>query len=299
MQRVLNFLLTKVSSAEEKDDIATLQARRAPSDSCHLVLTAPCMQDGVRLLMTQLMALPAHKRSIADLRAAGEYVDLADLWLQIDTYLDGLDCSVHTEENARRVHDALMLLLCFREHPVTRPTCMRLLLVPGVVEACSLCTAVGCLGNSWSGATAVIRHYKTAGTYGDHTITVKPGSRTEDMLQQYTTWARQLLVTDQGVTALFLTHYGRAFTTDGTFNMYLPRLLFRISGAKLSWTKVRAACAAGHACCSRPASLHSCATSPPTGSCLWPRLTSWRGWRPACRLGVHGHGGRWCMPCAC
>ncbi len=39
-----------------------------------------------------------------------------------------------------------MLLLCFRERPVTRPTCMRLLLVPGVqrvLQACTLCSVPG------------------------------------------------------------------------------------------------------------------------------------------------------------
>ena len=69
-----------------------------------------------------------------------------------------------------------ILLLCFRERPVTRPTCMRLLLVPGVLQACTLCSVPGCLGNAWDGITAIIRHHKTASTYGTHTITVLEGS---------------------------------------------------------------------------------------------------------------------------
>ena len=174
-----------------------------------------------------------------ELRQAGEYVELAELWLQIDGYLQETDLTEHTETNARRVHDALMLLLCFREHPITRPTCMRLLQVPGEPQPCSLCTVPGCLGNSWTGNTAVIRHYKTAGTYGAHTITVQPGSMTELMLQEYTAWARALLLKDLSSNALFLTRYGKPFIRDGCFNKYLPRLLQAVSGAKLSWTKVR------------------------------------------------------------
>ena len=222
--------------------------------------------------------------------------------MQIDAYLDSMDFSVHTEANARRAHDALMLLLCFREHPVTRPTCMRLLLVPGVVEACSQCSVAGCLGNSWTGNTAVIRHYKTASTYGNHTITVQPGSKTEQVMLQYTSWARPLLLKEPNSNALFLTRYGRPFIRDGCFNKYLPRLLLTLSGAKLSWTKARAAAAAA-AAATAPAranghSAHpgSCATSPPTVWCHWPLLTSWRAWLPACRRGAHGrctaHGAR-------
>ena len=184
--------------------------------------------------------MPSDKRSIDELRQAGEYVDLAELWLQIDTFLDELDYTVHSEVNARRVHDALMLLLCFREHPITRPTCIRLLLVPGVQEPCSLCTTPGCLGNSWTGRTAVIRHYKTSGTYGNHSITVVEGSRTELVLKQYVSWARPLLLKDHSSSALFLTRYGKPFSRDGCFNKYLPRLLQTVSGAKLSWTKARA-----------------------------------------------------------
>jgi len=194
---------------------------------------------------------------------------------------------VHTEANARRVHDALMLLLCFREHPITRPTCMRLLLVPGVVEACSLCTVAGCLGNSWQGDTAVIRHYKTASTYGNHTITVVPGSKTQLVLQEYTSWARPLLLKETSSNALFLTRYGRPFIRDGCFNKYLPRLLLAVSGAKLSWTKVRPAAPVPRSvhAGTHPAASCSCATSRPTAWCHWPQLTSWRGWLPACRRG--------------
>ena len=213
--------------------------------------------------------------------------------MQIDSFLDSTDFSAHTELNARRTHDALMLLLCFREHPVTRPTCMRLLLVPGVQEPCSQCTVPGCLGNSWVGNVAVIRHYKTASTYGNHTITVQPGSRTEQVLQEYCSWARPLLLKDTSSNALFLTRFGRPFIRDGCFNKYLPRLLQQLSGAKLSWTKVSSRsrrCTQLRSCAlldSRLARPDSFATSPPTGSCHWPLLTSWRAWLPACRPGTH------------
>ena len=200
-----------------------------------------------------------------------------------------MDYSVHTEANARRVHDALMLLLCFREHPVTRPTCMRLLLVPGVLQACTLCSVPGCLGNAWDGITAIIRHHKTASTYGTHTITVLEGSKTQMVLQEYVSWARPLLVKDSTDYALFLTRYGKGFTRDGCFNKYLPRLLQQVSGAQLSWTKVswgalRTACGD----VSHPFHLpRSCATSRPTAWCHWQLLSSLKALQPACRRGVH------------
>ena len=284
---VHEYLLSKLTNADERADVAALQARAA------LLCTASWhphppkhTQDCTRLLCNQLRALPAHKRSVEELREAGEYADLAELWLQIDTYLDSIDFSVHTEANARKAHDALMLLLCFREHPITRPTCMRLLLVPGVLEACNQCSVAGCLGNSWQGNTAVIRHYKTAGTYGNHVITVQPGSKTEQVLEQYTTWARPLLLKEPASSALFLTRYGRPFIRDGCFNKYLPRLLLGLSGAKLSWTKVRLCDSLPGAAGTHTASPCSCATSPPTVWCHWPQLTSWRAWLPACRRGA-------------
>jgi len=233
--------------------------------------------------------LPSDKRSIEELRQAGEYVDLAELWLQIDTFLAELDFSEHTEANARRFHDALMLLLCFREHPITRPTCIRLLLVPGVQVPCSVCTTAGCLGNSWTGRTAVIRHYKTSGTYGSHSITVQEGSKTELVLKEYMSWARPLLLKDTSSHALFLTRYGKPFIREGCFNKYLPRLLQVLSGAKLSWTKARAVPAAGAARARAYTDItpsHSCGTSPPTAWCHWQLLSSWRAWLPACRPGA-------------
>jgi hypothetical protein len=247
------------------------------------------LQECTRRLCNQLRALPSDKRSIEELRQAGEYVDLAELWVQIDTFLDELDYSEHTEVNARRIHDALMLLLCFREHPITRPTCIRLLLVPGVQLPCSLCTVPGCLGNSWSGRTAVIRHYKTSGTYGSHSITVQEGSRTELVLKEYICWARPMLLKDTSSHALFLTRYGKPFIRDGCFNKYLPRLLQSLSGAKLSWTKARAAARAAPAwrrANTHIAPSHSCDTSPPTAWCHWQLLSNWRAWLHACRRGA-------------
>ena len=64
---------------------------------------------------------------------------------------------------------------------------------------------------------------------------VQPGSRIELFLQNYTDWARPLLV-QEDTNALFLNVRGRAFYSDGSFNKYLPRLL--AGCAKLSWTKV-------------------------------------------------------------
>ena len=284
--RIQAYLLSKATNADEKADIAALQARPVQLCSTPCSADSPAaLQDCTRLLCNQLRALPSNKRSIEELRQAGEYADLAELWLQIDTFVADTDFAVRSEVNARRVHDALMLLLCFREHPITRPTCMRLLLVPGVVEACSLCSTPGCLGNSWTGNTAVIRHYKTAATYGNHAITVQPGSKTELVLDHYTSWARQLLLKDTSSNALFLTRYGKPFIRDGCFNKYLPRLLQTVSGAKLSWTKARAPAAAA-ASCTHAQHPHSCATSPPTAWCHWPLLSSWTDWQPACKRGA-------------
>lgn len=217
--RLQQYYLALATNADEKADILSLQ-------------------ESTRVLVNQLKALPAHKRSLEELRAAGEYCDLAELWLHIDTFLAEVDYTLHTPANARVVHDALMLLFCFRDHPVTRPTCIRYLLLPGTVEACRQCTVAGCLGNSWSGMTAIIRHFKTASTYGTHAITVQAGSRTEFVLGEYVAWSRPLLIKDASSNALFLTRHGRPFIRDGCFNKYLPRLLLQVSGAKLSWTKV-------------------------------------------------------------
>ncbi len=72
---------------------------------------------------------------------------------------------------------------------------MRLLLVPDVLQACTLCSVPGCcLGNAWDGITAIIRHHKTASTYGTHSITVLEGSKTQMVPQEYVSWARPLLV---------------------------------------------------------------------------------------------------------
>ncbi len=179
-----------------------------------------------------------HKPTVESLRLAGKYCDLSDLWLYCDSVVEKVDLSVHTDINARAVHDALMILLCLRENPVTRPTCVRLLLQPGVVEECSICDLEGCLGNSWQGLNAVFSHYKTASTYGVHMIKVEPGSKTELFLENYCDWARDLLV--QGDTnVLFLNMKGLPFQSDCGFNKYLPRLL--AGCATLSWTKVSAA----------------------------------------------------------
>jgi len=193
------------------------------------------------VLSRQLRALPADKPSIASLTEAGKYCELADLWLQVDSMYDELDFEARDVANARRVHDVLMLMLCFREHPVTRPTCIRLLLAPGEEEECIVCDNPSCLGNSWHGKTAVIRHHKTSGTYGEHRIKVVANSRTDICLDAYVNWARSLLVQEE-TSALFLTTRGRAFKSDTSFNKYLPRLLAPV--AELSWTRVRAPAAA-------------------------------------------------------
>ena len=190
-------------------------------------------------MCTQVRAIPVRgKPSVEAMRAAGEYADLAELWLHVDTTVGELDYSDRSPAAARKVHDALMLLLCFREHPITRPSCMRQLLVPGaVLTACNVCASPACPGNHWQGATAVFTHYKTARSNGDFRLTVQAGSKTAEVLAQYLAWARPLLLKDQAAATLFLTTAGRSFITEGCWNEYLPRLLS--SCAKLTWTRVR------------------------------------------------------------
>jgi hypothetical protein len=196
------------------------------------------LQDSTRLLTTQLRSLPIQRPTVEQLRQAGQYCDLADVWHSIDIKVDKVDLDVRTAANARCVHDGLMMLLGLREQPITRPSCIRLLLVPGAPAdvLCQECEVPGCPGNRWMGLTAVLHHFKTQGTYGTHSIRVAEGSRTARFLAAYVDWARPLLATED-TSALFLTTRGRAFRSEGAFNKYLPRLL--LDCAKLSWTRVR------------------------------------------------------------
>lgn len=214
--------------------------------------------------------------------------------MYIDQLVASIDLNDHTPANARRVHDALMLLLCFREHPITRPSCIRLLRVPGApLELCSECTDSSCPGNGWEGDTIVMRHYKTAGAYGSFTINVRAGSKTAVFKEQYLTWARPLLLEEE-TNVFFLSTRGKAFRNANSFNKYMPRLLQGV--AKLGWTKVSVSeCSACNtAQNSHHAHTHaspSCATSLPTGWCHWQRRTSWRAWLLACKLGEWGYVG--------
>lgn len=201
-------------------------------------------QDQVRLLCNQLRAMRVRRTSIADLRTAGKYCDLAELWLYIDQQVAAIDLTVHTPDNARRVHDALMLLLCLREHPVARPDCMRWLLTPGAAQPCAQCSVPGCPGNAWNGNVATFVHFKTAASHGEHRIEVKAGSKTALFSEAYQTWARALLLKED-TNYMFLTTKGRAFKTAGSWALYLPRLLS--SCAQLTWTKVSNT-PAPHAC---------------------------------------------------
>lgn len=207
-----------------------------------LLLTPPPpttlpLQEGTRLLIQQLGSLPSHKRSVAELRAAGEYADLGAIWLHIDDMAASIDLGDHSPANARRVHDAFMLHLCFRERPIARPSCIRLLKVPGAFfEQCSECSDPSCLGNGWQGNTIVMRHYKTSGAYGDYTIEVAPGSKTALFMEAYLDWGRPLLLQEE-TNALFLNTRGKAFRDASAFNKYMPRLLQGV--AKLTWTRVR------------------------------------------------------------
>ena len=81
---IQQYLLSKATNADEKADIAALHARAPPLNTTPATHRGMLLQDCTRLLCNQLRALPSDKRSIEELRQAGEYVDLAELWLQIE-----------------------------------------------------------------------------------------------------------------------------------------------------------------------------------------------------------------------
>lgn len=165
----------------------------------------------------------------------GKYTDLAALWTHIDDLYDAIDWADRSISAARTVHDVLLLMLCLREHPIVRPGCLRVLLAPGVTAPCPSCSLPGCPGNSWNGATAVIRHFKTERSHVVHHIVVAPGSKSARLLGEYTSWARAALATAD-TPYMFLSARGDAFSPSA-WCKYLPRLLSDV--ADVGWTRVR------------------------------------------------------------
>lgn len=184
-----------------------------------------------------------------ELQALGQTCSLSELFLLIDKVVAGLDLELHSAANARLVHDALMMAFCVRDNPPVRPSCIRMLKAPGLLQACSECTDTNCPGNHFlvkEGSTcAVFVHYKTATAHGRvHTIEVQPGSNTELLLGAYMDWARPLLVKSTSSSPyLFLNLRGDVFS-ESAFNSYLPRLL-SAAAPRLSWTKLRHIVATG------------------------------------------------------
>jgi hypothetical protein len=159
--------------------------------------------------------------------------------VHIDELYEAVDWDDRSPAAARTIHDLLLLMLCIREHPIVRPGCLRLLLAPGQVAPCSTCTLPGCPGNSWTGTVAVIRHFKTESSHHVHNIVVAPGSRTEKLLGEYTSWARALLATP-GNPYTFISTKGGMFSSSAWYS-YMPRLLSCV--AELGWTRCVAVCA--------------------------------------------------------
>ena len=56
------------------------------------------------------------------MRALGQTCTLSELFIHIDRAVAALQLDLHTAENARLLHDALMMALCVRDNPPVRPT---------------------------------------------------------------------------------------------------------------------------------------------------------------------------------
>jgi hypothetical protein len=190
----------------------------------------------VRRLGTQLRSLPTiAKPSTQQLRDVGKYTDLATLWLFIDSEYDAIDWDARSHAAARTIHDVLMLMFCLREHPIVRPSCIRLLFAPGLSGPCPVCSLPACPGNAFEGNIANIRHFKTERSHGLHQIVIRPGSKTEKLLAAWMGWARAMLV-QPGCNYLFINSNGDAFSPS-SFYKYMPALLAPV--AELGWTRVR------------------------------------------------------------
>jgi hypothetical protein len=228
LQRVLTHL-GSCASADERAGLATLQAT-------------------LRRLCRQLIAMPRREPpTVEELTRAGKFCSLEQLWAFCDASYDAVDFDDRTRRGARRVHDALMLFLCLREHCVTRPSCMWLAKAPGATSPCTLagCTKPGCRGNAWraGGGDAPVLdlvHFKTERSRGGKcSVKVQAGSRTARLLAAHAAWGRQLLLAgdQERNDSLWVSPSGRAFSSGKRFAAYLPALLKPCVSA--TWTALR------------------------------------------------------------
>ena len=214
-------------------------AAQAADDTEVADITA--LQNGLRRLNSQLLAIPAAvKPTTEELTRAGQFCELGPLWAHIDQIYDALDFSDKSAAAARKVHDSLMLSLCLRESPVTRPSCMWRVRTPGSDKSCDFpgCKRPGCRGNSFRDGWSVleIAHFKTDKSHALYTIRIDPAGRTARLMSEYMTWGRALLLRGEEATdSLWISNAGRPFGTSKTFATYLPGLLKGC--AQLTWTR--------------------------------------------------------------
>ena len=173
--------------------------------------------------------------------------DLGSLWTFIDQEYALIDFADRSEETARAVHDSLMLHLCLRESPVTRPLCMSSLTAPGLEAACTFpgCTKKGCLGNSFrrsgDGPPTIvdIQHFKTAKSHGSYSLRIDPQGRTSKLLAAHSNWGRAMLLRADSASSpcLWVNSVGRPFASARSFGIYLPSLLKEC--VHVTWTRLR------------------------------------------------------------
>lgn len=97
-------------------------------------------QTSIRRLASQLNAIPVHKPSVEELKAAGKTCDLASLFLHCDSVLEALGPLTEVPqiaEAARRVMGVLLLFLCLREGLPVRPSSVAALQLPGSAYVCT------------------------------------------------------------------------------------------------------------------------------------------------------------------
>lgn len=224
----------------EREDVTALQAREQPCVSPATFSRRP--QAGVRRLSSQLARIVKPTTTIADLTAAGRWMEhnalLDALREQANTLVaDVSDSANHTAVFARRVHDMLLAAITVLDAPPNRPGCLRIIKVPCSTSPCG-CSQADCLGNHWAGNTLVLVHHKTQRSRDPVTIAFPPETTTARLLSSYVDWARPLLIR-RDTDALFLSLRGAAFESDSGFGAYLPSRLQGLGLPKLSFTTVR------------------------------------------------------------
>ena len=199
------------------------------------------LQKRVRVLATQLERVPRAAVTTDELRAAGKWAELVEIFGAIDRAAASADLSPMDAPTARLAHDLLMMHICLREVPPNRPGALRILTVPGGA-ACLRCSDAECKGNrlelARDGATTIIiAHHKTEKSRTNIIIKVPKESCTQTLVDAYLARRHLLLTTD--TSSLFLNTRGDGFASDSSFAAYLPRLLAELGLGRLSFTTAR------------------------------------------------------------